>query len=257
MSSASTAAGNAHDARRSCRGPSDEVGARTRSVVVVDDHEVLRAGTRHILDASDSFTVIGEAADVNGALQTVRELQPDVVLVDVRLPDGNGIDAARRMLDLPRPPVVLVLSAYDEERYMQAAMAAGVAGYVLKTVPAQRLISTIEAACEHPQSSMEGPIGPVGPTQAHAVLTSRESEIVGLVARGLANKQIAHLLRISPRTVEGHLNHVFEKVGVRSRTGLLHFALVHGLLAPGGRATFGEGAIAEATHVAEPGSEVG
>ncbi len=204
-------------------------------VVVVDDHELLRAGTRRILDDASGFTVVGEADDGEAALQVIARTEPDLVLVDIRLPSTNGIDLARHIVEGYPAIKVLILTAYDDEHYVRAALAAGVAGYLLKTTPSDELIRSIRAACEGlalleltpaglgekaPASGLGGPA---------TRLTAREKEVVRLVARGRSNKAIAHQLGISPRTVEGHLNHVFEKVGSTSRTELVHLALANGL----------------------------
>ncbi|MGB7051126.1 MAG: response regulator transcription factor [Acidimicrobiales bacterium] len=222
------------------RGPRhlDAVGSKSpRTVLVVDDHELLRAGTRQILEQADGFDVIGEAADGGTAVRLVRELGPDVVLVDIRLPDGNGIDVARRILALEAPPIVLVLSAYDDEHYVRAALAAGVSGYLLKTIPADELVRLVWAACDDPVNVVNVPSPRGSPSLGHqwadVSLTARERDVVRLAVRGLANKQIARQLRISPRTVEGHLNHIFEKVHAGSRTELVHYALSHGLFPTG------------------------
>jgi DNA-binding NarL/FixJ family response regulator len=206
-----------------------------RSVVVIDDHELLRAGTRRILDEAAGFVVVGEADDGETALAVIAQSEPDVVLVDIRLPSVNGIDLARQIVESHPAMTVLILSAYDDEHYVRAAMAAGVAGYLLKTTPSDELVRSIRSACEG-----LAPLGPVGDGRGEKGatldsrpggprLTTREQEVVRLVARGRSNKSIAHQLGISPRTVEGHLNHVFEKVGSTSRTELVHFALTNGL----------------------------
>ncbi len=203
----------------------------TRRVVVVDDHELLRAGTRRILDEAIGFTVVGEAEDGAEALSTVAELRPDVVLVDIRLPTTNGIDLARQITSDYPEITVLILSAYDDEHYVRAALAAGVAGYLLKTMPSDELVRSIRAACDG-FDLLEFGISGEGEKAADRVpdqyaprLTAREQEVVRLVARGMSNKAIAYRLGISPRTVEGHLNHVFDKLGTTSRTELVHYAL--------------------------------
>jgi DNA-binding NarL/FixJ family response regulator len=165
----------------------------------------------------------------------IAEAQPDVVLVDIRLPTMNGIDLARQIAkDFPAVTVV-ILSAYDDENYVRAALGAGVAGYLLKTMPSDELIRSITAACEGVKLSGPGPIGR-GEKDSDTAranfaprLTSREQEVVRLVSRGMTNKAIARQLGISPRTVEGHLNHVFEKLGTSSRTELVHYALAYSL----------------------------
>ncbi len=206
-----------------------------RRVVVIDDHELLREGTRRILDDATGFTVVGEADDGDAALAVIDEVRPDVVLVDIRLPSINGIDLARHIVEQHPGTTVLILSAYDDEHYVRAALAAGVAGYLLKTTPSDELIRSIRAACDglsllDPGTAGWGEKAPPATTVPGATrLTAREQEVVRLVARGRSNKAIAHQLGISPRTVEGHLNHVFEKVGSQSRTELVHYALANGL----------------------------
>jgi len=219
---------------------SDPAPAKPIRVVVVDDHELLRAGTRQILEEAAGFAVVGEAGDGDTALRVVAELRPDVALVDIRLPDVNGIELARRIVTDHPGTTVLVLSAYDDEDYVRAALAAGVSGYLLKTTPSHELVGAIRAAhggsrvLDRSVSArlLEGPAPTSRNTPGPAQLTVREREVVQLVARGLANKAIGRELGISPRTVEGHLNHVFEKLGTASRTELVHFALVNGLLSP-------------------------
>jgi DNA-binding NarL/FixJ family response regulator len=208
-------------------------------VVVVDDHELLRAGTRRILDEANGFSVVGEAEDGETALRVVAEVEPDVVLVDIRLPSMNGIDLARMILtDMPEV-TVLILSAYDDENYVRAALAAGVSGYLLKTTPSEELVRLIRLACAgtslvDQQPLRRGERDDSGHADVRIPrLTAREQEVVRLVARGMSNKAIAHLLGISPRTVEGHLNHVFEKVGTTSRTELVHYALANSLFGRG------------------------
>ena len=207
---------------------------RSHRVLVVDDHELLRAGTRQILEDAEGLTVVGEAADGEQALQAVAELRPDVVLVDIRLPTINGIELARRITtDFPEV-TVLILSAYDDENYVRAALAAGVTGYLLKTTPSEELVRSIRAACDGSPLWERGPTGTGEKAEEVAVpgaprLTAREQEVVRLVARGMSNKAIARQLGISPRTVEGHLNHVFDKLGTTSRTELVHFALANSL----------------------------
>ena len=208
---------------------------RALRVVVVDDHELLRAGTRRILDDATGFTVVGEADDGEAALVVIADAEPDVVLVDIRLPSVSGIDLARQIVEDYPTTTVLILSAYDDEHYVRAALAAGVAGYLLKTTPSDELVRSIRAACEGSPLLDRVPSGRGEKASAiharvgGARLTVREQEVVRLVARGRSNKAIAHQLGISPRTVEGHLNHVFEKVGSTSRTELVHYALANGL----------------------------
>jgi DNA-binding NarL/FixJ family response regulator len=223
-----------HSVATAAGAPESVIPSPVRRVVVIDDHELLRTGTRRILDDASGFTVVGEADDGEAALRVIDETEPDVVLVDIRLPSINGIDLARRIVERYPAITVLILSAYDDEHYVRAALSAGVAGYLLKTTPSDELVRSIRDACDG-FSLGRGPSGwgekapSTDPTAGVVRLTAREQEVVRQVARGRSNKAIAQQLGISPRTVEGHLNHVFEKVGSTSRTELVHYALASGL----------------------------
>lgn len=212
-------------------------GGQTLRVLIVDDHEVLRAGTRQVLESSDDIVVVGEADDGSAALGMIDDLNPDVVLIDIRLPDRSGIDVARQ-LTVTHPHVrVVVLSAYDDDEFVRAALEAGATGYLLKTMPGEELIGAVHAAGQGTtvldpvlsprlagvHSSRVASVGPK--------LTWRERETVELVAEGLSNKAIAARLGVSVRTVEGHLNHVFTKLGVESRTELVRFVMTNRLIA--------------------------
>jgi len=199
-------------------------------VVVVDDHELLRAGTRRILEACDDFVVVGEAGDAETARAVVASTQPDLALLDIRLPGTNGLELARSLLGDHPDTQVVILSAYDDESYVRAALAAGVAGYFLKTTPSNELVHGLRTLSRGVATGQVWPDLVDGGEMAE--LTPRELAVVAEVARGLTNKAIARELQISPRTVEGHLNHVFEKIGARSRTELVNFALVSGILQP-------------------------
>jgi DNA-binding NarL/FixJ family response regulator len=210
---------------------------QTISVVIVDDHALLREGTRQILERAGGFTLVGEADSGEPAVALVAEHHPDLVLLDLRLPGMNGVDVARQMAEVSPATRVVILSAFDDIGYVRAALAAGVAGYLLKTTPADELVGAIRAAhsgvvvldpglSPHVLRAPDG--GPV--TSGLESLTTREREVVNLVAQGLPNKEIASQLGISPRTVEGHLNHVFEKVGASSRSALVRLAMTNGLV---------------------------
>jgi len=211
-----------------------EVGYRT---VIVDDHELLRSGTRGILEDASGFTVVGEAADAESARVVVADTLPDLVITDIRLPTANGIDLAAQLVDDHPGLVVVILSAYDDEHYVRAALAAGVSGYLLKTMPSRELVAALRDACSGSGRLTRPPQGrgekdpAAGDAKPVDQLTAREEEVVRLVARGMANKTIAQQLGISPRTVEGHLNRVFDKLGILSRTELVHYALANRLFA--------------------------
>ncbi|MCL4445597.1 MAG: response regulator [Actinobacteria bacterium] len=306
-----------------------------KTVVVVDDHQLLREGTRQIVERAGGFSVVGEAGDAEGALAQVAACRPDVVLLDVRLPTRSGLEVAAQLREISPATRVVMLSAFDDPGYVRAALAAGVSGYLLKTTPATELVRSIRTALTGvvvldpklsgylgttnqgasrrlpnasetlssrvagdrklssdpsraetpptpalqeptpatpalqeptpatpalqeptpatptlqeptpatptlqeptpptPAPGARSPAGEVGRSAEFAigtllsgdVLTSREVEVVKLVARGLSNKEIAVALGISRRTVEAHLNHVFEKVGTTSRTRLIAIAV--------------------------------
>jgi DNA-binding NarL/FixJ family response regulator len=205
-------------------------------VVIVDDHEVLRAGTRQILETASDIVVVGEADEGDSAIRMVKELVPDVVLIDIRLPGDSGIDVAGQMTSSFPDTKVVILSAYDDAHYLHAALAAGVAGYLLKTMPRGELINAVRAAglgTTVLDASMTSRLtqtpGPSAPGSDGAMLTTRERQVIELVAEGLPNKTIASRLGISARTIEGHLNHVFAKLGVSSRTELVRFVLDNNL----------------------------
>jgi DNA-binding NarL/FixJ family response regulator len=208
-------------------------GQKALRVVIVDDHALLRMGTRQILSEADGIEVVAEAQDAAQAMDAVAATSPDLVLIDIRLPDRNGIDVARSVVEEHPSTRVVILSAYDDEDYVRAAMDAGVAGYLLKTMPGDELVNAVRAAGSGVtvfDASMTSTLRAQRSGQGSrngelSSLTWREQQVVDLVAEGRSNKDIATLLGISARTVEGHLNHVFAKLGVTSRTALVRLAL--------------------------------
>jgi DNA-binding NarL/FixJ family response regulator len=208
-------------------------------VVVADDHALLREGTRQILERTGEFRVVAEAADGQEAVAQVEAHRPGVLLLDFRLPGLNGVEVAQRLGTSVPETRILMLSAFDEVGYVRAALSAGVAGYLLKTALGEELVGAVRAVASgvsvlDPSLSeaLSGAAPRVG-GPGFTALTSRELEVVRLVAQGLSNKAIAATLSISPRTVEGHLNHIFEKVGARSRAALVRYAMDHGLAVGG------------------------
>jgi len=204
-------------------------------VVVIDDHEVLRAGTRQVLETTDDIVVVGEAESWDSALRAIEEHSPDVALVDIQLSGRNGIDLARQLsTDHPGTRVV-ILSAYDDDGFIRRAFEAGVAGYLLKTMPRDELINAVRAVgmgttvLDPAVTSHLGRDTAAAPSGGGPRLTLREQEVVALVADGLSNKAIAVRLGVSTRTVEGHVNHVFTKLDLESRTELVRYVLTNGL----------------------------
>jgi DNA-binding NarL/FixJ family response regulator len=220
-------------------------------VVIVEDHAVVREGTRQIVAGDPRIEVVGEAENGLEALDLVDALQPDVLVLDLHLPELSGIEVARRLQAAGSPTRVLVLSAHDEDDYVFAAMDAGASGYLLKTAHGAEVIDAIHAISS-------GDVVLQGAIAARIIkgrdanrqqlphelgLTERELEILGLAAAGLRNKDIADRLFLSLRTVEGHLSHVFNKLGVESRTEAIVQASSRGWLAgPTANEAFGPAA---------------
>lgn len=210
-------------------------------VVLVDDHAVLREGTRKLLEEESDLRVVGEATNGLEAVAVVKALDPDVVLMDVVMPGLSGIEATRQIKKSNPTAAVLVLSAYDDDRYVLGLLEAGAAGYVLKCARGQEVVQAIRAvqsgeAVLHPtvtarllarasRPSARAPSSPDGDN-----LTERELAVLRLAANGLANKEIATELALSLPTVKAHLVNIFNKMGVGSRTEAALQALRRGLI---------------------------
>lgn len=200
-------------------------------VLVVDDHPVVRQGTRMILENA-GLEVVGEADSAERALELAAAAGPDVVLADVRLPGMSGIDLTAELRRAHPAVRVLILSSYGNLSYVKAALAAGAAGYLLKTAPDGEVVSAVHSVALGTtvlDASVSVELLTQGDHDAQP-LTDREREVVGLVAQGLANKAIASKLQVSKRTVDAHLGHLFTKLGVSSRAELVAWAARHGMI---------------------------
>ncbi|MER3480509.1 MAG: DNA-binding response regulator [Meiothermus sp.] len=202
-------------------------------ILIVDDHPVVRAGLAGLLSTQEGFEVVGEAASGLEALELAEALRPNVVLMDLRMPGMDGT-AATRSIRRRFPEVqVLVLTTYDTDAEIVRAIEAGAIGYLLKDVPREELYKAIYASA-HGESVLSPPVAArlLGRMRAPSdeSLSTRELEVLSLVAKGLSNKEIARELRISEATVKTHLLHTFGKLGVDDRTAAVTAALERGIL---------------------------
>lgn len=210
-------------------------------LLVVDDHAIFREGLRALLDMEDDFVVIGEASRGDEAVAMVTEDPPDVILLDLHLPDGSGSQFCKQLLRVSPKSKVLILSAYDDDQEVSAALISGASGYVLKTVGGERLADNIR--------SVHGGEVLLAPTVAAKVvrqlsrlreetdrqeealdaLTPREREVFFLASRGLKNSEIASELYLSEKTIKTHLRNIYNKLNLASKAELRLFAVKTGL----------------------------
>jgi DNA-binding NarL/FixJ family response regulator len=220
-------------------------------VLLVDDQQLIRAGFRMILEAEEGIEVVGECADGLQAVDSAKRLKPDVVLMDIRMPEMDGIEATRRIVgeDGDALAKVLMLTTFDLDEYVYDALRAGASGFLLKDVPADQLIAgihviahgdallapTITRRLIH-EFARSGP-SPTGGPPGLDELTPRELEVFKLLARGLSNAEVAAELVVSETTVKTHVARVLMKLGVRDRVQAVVLAYESGLVAPGEAAT--------------------
>ena len=210
-------------------------------VLIADDHELVREGIRLILESQPDMEVLGEAANGREVLEKARELRPDIVLMDIGMPEMNGLEATRQIKRSLPDAQILALTVHESGDYFFRMLAAGAAGYVLKGAPSSDLLSALRAASRgevhlHPSltTRLVGDYvrrlrrGEAG--DSYDTLTEREKDVLMLLAEGHTNQEIATQLVISPSTVETHRTHIMEKLGLRNRTDLVKYAIRHGLI---------------------------
>lgn len=208
-------------------------------VLIADDHAFVREGTRRILEQEPDMEVVAEAGDGEEAARLACELKPDVAIVDIAMPRLDGIEATRQIKSLCPEVAVLVLTAYDDDQFVFSLLEAGAAGYLLKSVRGNEIVDAVRAVYAgdsvlHPSVTRKvlkrlvGVLGVRGKQKPAEPLTDREMEVLGLVAKGLSNKEIAEELCLSIRTVQGHLANIFNKLHVNSRTEAAVYALKEG-----------------------------
>lgn len=208
-------------------------------VVLVDDHEVVRSGIRFVLDAHDWVNVVGEASTGTEALRVIDEQAPDVVYMDITLPDANGIDLAQRVLTAHPEMRIIILTLHQDEQYFRRALQIGVAGFVVKGAPSEDLVRALQAVrdggtfLDPPLAS--GLVSEFINSRTDAAfkdLTAREHEVAGLLIEGLSNQEIALRLEIGTTTVQTHRSHIMEKLGLQNYGDLIRYAIRHGLIQP-------------------------
>ena len=218
----------------------------TIRVVIVDDQALVRDGFGMILDAQPDIEVVGGAADGREAIERIRELRPDVVLMDIRMPELDGIQATRRLMaDLDPAPRVLMLTTFDENEYVYEAMKAGASGFLLKDVRREELVNAVRVIAAGDallapaltrrliEDFVRRPPPGSSPDGAFADLTERETGVLRLMARGLSNAEIAADLVVSDATVKTHVARILSKLGLRDRIQVVVMAYETGFVRPG------------------------
>ena len=219
----------------------ENVATRELSLLIVDDHAIFREGLRALLDMEEDFVVIGEASRGDEAVAMVADGPPDVILLDLHLPDGNGADFCRQLLQVSPRSKVLILSAYENDQEVSAALISGASGYVLKTVGGERLAGnirsvhqgevllapTVAAKVVRQLSRLREEAG--RQEEALDALTPREREVFFLASRGLKNAEIADELYLSEKTIKTHLRNIYNKLNLASKAELRLFAVKKGL----------------------------
>ncbi len=200
-------------------------------VLLVDDHLVVRMGLAAVLQPADRLEIVGEAEDVSGAVGRFRELRPDVVLMDLRLPGGGGIVALKEIrAEFPEAKVVM-FTTYDFEEEIHRAMQAGAVGYLLKNISSEELAAALVSAHENGVVELSPGISArLAERDGGAELTAREQEVLKLVVKGLTNKDIARVLGFTPRTAKAHVTNLLVKLGVTDRTEAAAVALQRGIV---------------------------
>jgi two-component system response regulator NreC len=220
--------------------------ARTHKirVMIVDDHAILRAGLRMLVNAQADMEVVSEAPDGEKAVQQVKETKPDVTLLDLTMPRVGGMKALQGIAQNCRETRVLVLTMHDDPAYLRSALAAGASGYLLKRAVDSELIAAIRAvhrggvfvdprlASILVQDVLAKKGTKAAPTQAISILSDRELQVLGLVARGYTSAQIAKQISVGVKTVETYRSRFTEKLGLRTRSDVIRFAVQMGLLTP-------------------------
>ncbi len=202
--------------------------ARQIRLVIVDDHAVVRAGIRALMETQDDLSVVGEASDAKTATDVVQRTQPDVVLMDLNLGQGpGGAETTTLLTALPRPPKVLILTTYDTEADILTAIDAGAAGYILKDAPPGDVFQAVRSTARGDTVLSPAVTATLVRRAAspEPAITDREAAVLELLADGLSNKEIARQLIVSEATIKSHLSHIYSKLDVDTRAGAVAKAI--------------------------------
>jgi DNA-binding NarL/FixJ family response regulator len=186
-------------------------------LVIADDHPVVRAGIRGMLSSQPDFSIVGEASNGDEAVDLVLRLQPDVLLLDLRMPGGGGLSAIRRLSDAAPNVRILVLTTYDSDADILPALDAGAIGYLLKDAPREELFGAVRCAARG-ERTLAPAVAQRLTSRGHLSLTTREVEVLQLIATGASNRDVAERLGVTEATIKSHVIHIFQKLGVDDRT---------------------------------------
>jgi DNA-binding NarL/FixJ family response regulator len=211
------------------------------TIVLADDHKIVREGLIRLLEGREDFRVVGEASDGEEAVQMVLDKEPDIVIMDIWMPRLSGIDATRRIDKHGCAAKVLVLSMHESRNYVEEVLRAGAAGYIVKNSASKDLINAIDAVnngasylspaiTQQAVDAIASP-GDLAPSGV-AMLTERERQVLELIAEGLSSKEIASMLGVSLKTIDSHRSNLMEKLDIHKVSGLVRFAIRAGLVEP-------------------------
>jgi two-component system, NarL family, response regulator len=201
-------------------------------VLIVDDHPVVRAGLSSLLRKEDRLKVVGAAHNCETAMELLRRGPVDVILLDLRMPEVNGVEFLHRLREMAEPPAALILSSYEYEEEIYRAVKAGARGYLSKNAAGAEIVAAITKVNAGEQCFSPAMSKSIAERESRSSLSPREIEILEMVSKGLTNKEIARVLSISQYTVRNHINHISAKLDVTDRTEAATVALRQGILGP-------------------------
>ncbi len=209
-----------------------------KKILIVDDHDLIRDGLVAILRTEQDFEIAGQTGSGQQALEMVKTLRPHVLLLDLSMPDMDGMEVLRLIKESEAEVKVLVLTVHEDESLLREALRLGAAGYIIKRAASAELVEAIRYILDghiyvHPtltRSILKNEFTPISTSDNNSLLTSREAEVLRLIVRGYTNREISHLLTITIRTVEKHRGNILRKIGAHNRSDLLEFARKNNLI---------------------------